>query len=244
MALWSPRRWNCDGAFSSRRLRSAPQIYPHALGRRTHFTARNGSPCCSAISPPLSEQRRRAARKCRFQRCLARHHRTRDHTCSARRAAPGLQEATNPDVLAFHEAFADIVALFQHFTIPEALRSEIAKTRGRFAAREPSGEASRSVWLRPALRRAARAIGRIEEGKWDPQPAQRRRVPETHTKRTTGERSWSPPSSMRSGRFIRCERPELIMLATGGTGVLPEGELPPALEPSGAEKRAKWLARC
>src|SRR5262249_2643565 len=31
------------------------------------------------------------------------------------------REATNPDVLAFHEAFADIVALFQHFTLPEAL---------------------------------------------------------------------------------------------------------------------------
>src|SRR6202012_3486353 len=34
------------------------------------------------------------------------------------------REPTNPDVLAFHEAFADIVALFQHFTLPEALRSE------------------------------------------------------------------------------------------------------------------------
>jgi hypothetical protein len=40
-------------------------------------------------------------------------------------------EATNPDMLAFHEAFSDIVALFQHFTHPEALRHQIAKTRGR-----------------------------------------------------------------------------------------------------------------
>ncbi|MDP9138653.1 MAG: peptidase S8, partial [Pseudomonadota bacterium] len=39
-------------------------------------------------------------------------------------------EATNPDMLAFHEAFSDIVALFQHFTHPEALRHQIAKSRG------------------------------------------------------------------------------------------------------------------
>jgi hypothetical protein len=40
------------------------------------------------------------------------------------------REATNRDVFAFHEAFADIVALFQHFTLPEALRHQIAETRG------------------------------------------------------------------------------------------------------------------
>ncbi len=39
-------------------------------------------------------------------------------------------EATNPDMLAFHEAFSDIVALFQHFTHPEALKHQIARTRG------------------------------------------------------------------------------------------------------------------
>jgi hypothetical protein len=43
------------------------------------------------------------------------------------------QEASNPDVLAFHEAFADIVALFQHFSMPAALRHQIAKTRGDLA---------------------------------------------------------------------------------------------------------------
>jgi hypothetical protein len=40
-------------------------------------------------------------------------------------------EPTNPDVFAFHEAFADIVALFQRFTYPELLRSQIARARGR-----------------------------------------------------------------------------------------------------------------
>jgi hypothetical protein len=39
-------------------------------------------------------------------------------------------EPTNADTLAFHEAFADIVALFQHFSFREALNDHILKTGG------------------------------------------------------------------------------------------------------------------
>ena len=31
---------------------------------------------------------------------------------------------------AFHEAFADVVALFQHFSYPAVLESQIRRTRG------------------------------------------------------------------------------------------------------------------
>jgi hypothetical protein len=40
-------------------------------------------------------------------------------------------EPTNPDVLAFHEAFADLAALFRHFSHKEALLDTIQKTGGR-----------------------------------------------------------------------------------------------------------------
>ena len=40
-------------------------------------------------------------------------------------------ERTNPDVPAFHEAFADLVALFQHFSYKDALLDTIKKTGGR-----------------------------------------------------------------------------------------------------------------
>lgn len=40
-------------------------------------------------------------------------------------------EATNPDVLAFHEAFADLTALFLHFSHKDALTDTICKTGGR-----------------------------------------------------------------------------------------------------------------
>jgi hypothetical protein len=45
-------------------------------------------------------------------------------------------EPTNPDVLAFHEAFADLTALFLHFSHKEALRDTIRRTGGRLYAFE------------------------------------------------------------------------------------------------------------
>jgi hypothetical protein len=39
-------------------------------------------------------------------------------------------EPSNPDVLAFHEAFADIVALFQHFAFEEVVRDTLQRTGG------------------------------------------------------------------------------------------------------------------
>lgn len=43
---------------------------------------------------------------------------------------PGFMQDTNPDVLAFHEGFADIVALFQHFSYNEALYDTMVRSGG------------------------------------------------------------------------------------------------------------------
>lgn len=47
---------------------------------------------------------------------------------------PRLLQPTGPDVLAFHEAFADIVALLQHFSYREALYETVLRTGGRIHA--------------------------------------------------------------------------------------------------------------
>src|SRR5207237_10528988 len=41
-----------------------------------------------------------------------------------------LTEPSNPDVFAFHEALADVVALFQHFTHTEVFVPQLARSRG------------------------------------------------------------------------------------------------------------------
>jgi hypothetical protein len=44
---------------------------------------------------------------------------------------PLFTEQTNPDVPAFHEAFADLAALFRHFSHKEVLRDTVERTGGR-----------------------------------------------------------------------------------------------------------------
>lgn len=61
----------------------------------------------------------------------------------------GFQTATNPDVPAFHEALADLVALFQHFTYPEVVAAAMA--RGE--------DGGGSVALDPLLATLARQFG-------------------------------------------------------------------------------------
>ncbi len=53
---------------------------------------------------------------------------------------PRFNEPVNADVLAFHEAFADIVALFQHFAYPGVLRDQIMRTRGDLASESFLGQ--------------------------------------------------------------------------------------------------------
>src|SRR5262245_10457944 len=50
-------------------------------------------------------------------------------------------EQTNPDVAAFHEAFADLVALFRHFTHREVLLDAIQRTGGRLYTPALKGDA-------------------------------------------------------------------------------------------------------
>ena len=53
------------------------------------------------------------------------------------------EDVSNPDVPAFHEAFADIVALFHHFTIEELVRFSIGQAGGKLSANELLGGLAR-----------------------------------------------------------------------------------------------------
>ena len=107
-------------------------------------------------------------------------------------------EPSNPDVLAFHEAFADLVALFQHFSLPEVLRHQIAATRGDLASQNRLGELAQQFGQAIGKRGALRsAIGerRRDDRRVAAARARSRRLPPRAASRTTAARSSSPPCS-------------------------------------------------
>lgn len=74
------------------------------------------------------------------------------------RLRPRFSVATNPDVLAWHEAFADLVALFQHFAYRDVVLEAIASTSGSIqrgaALFDLASEFGQSTGRGGALRRA------------------------------------------------------------------------------------------
>jgi len=138
-------------------------------------------------------------------------------------------EPTNPDVLALHEAFADVVALLQHFTIAEVLESEIARTRGDLEAESNLGRLAVQLGHATGRRGALRdAIGTLVNGVWtrippDPSELQRRLTPHARG---------AVLVAAVFDAFIaiyKTRTADLLRIATAGTGVLPDGAIHPDL---------------
>ena len=94
-------------------------------------------------------------------------------------------DPTNPDVLAFHEAFADIVALLQHFTMREILEDQIAHSRGDLESETMLGSLAVQFGRATGRRGAMRdAIGTFDDqGVWHrlkPDPSDYTKITEPH----------------------------------------------------------------
>jgi subtilisin family serine protease len=152
----------------------------------------------------------------------------------------GYLEPTNPDVLAFHEAFADLVAMFQHFTFPEILRHQLAASRGALRQQptllaQLAGQFGRGIGLRGALRDA---IGKVEEGRWvahQPDPREYESTAEPHA------RGSILVAAVFDAFISIYERrtADLVRLASGGTGIPQAGAVHPDLVGRLAEEAAK-----
>ena len=141
------------------------------------------------------------------------------------------REATNPDVLAFHEGFADIVALMQHFTLPDALVTEIAKTRGDIGQSDSllgklAVQFGHATGRYGALRDA---IGTEDkDGQWK----RRKPMRSDYTSATEAHDRGAVLVSAVFDAFAaiyEMRASELVRLATSGTGVLAQGNLPTEL---------------
>lgn len=143
---------------------------------------------------------------------------------------PQFTDASNVDVLAFHEAFSDIVALFQHFTLRGLLAHQIAKTRGDLATEnllaELAQQFGRAIGGYGALRDAIG--GTDEKGKW--------RRAEPTGRELEGETEPHNRGAVLVGALFDAfvsiynrRTKDLIRLASGGSGILSEGALHPDL---------------
>jgi hypothetical protein len=151
-------------------------------------------------------------------------------------------EPTHPDVLSFHEAIADIVALFQHFSFPEVVKHQIARKRGDLASQSLLGELAqefgRATGLRGALRSALGGYIDKDKHEWqpaDPDPTDYENVFEPHAR-----------GAILVGAVFdaflsiyRARVADLFRLATGGSGVLPAGAIHPDLVQRLSDEAAK-----
>lgn len=145
---------------------------------------------------------------------------------------PRFVENTNPDVAAFHEGFADIVALLQRFTIPSLVEHQIAQTRGSLEEFSFLGELATQFGnalqgSRGALRGA---IGKfnIETNKWErlkPNPEDYKTIFEPHERGAI-------LVAVIFDAFIRLynnNTVDLLRIASNGTGILQPGAIHPDL---------------
>lgn len=140
-------------------------------------------------------------------------------------------EPSHPDVLAFHEAFADIVALFQHFSFTDVLRHQIARTRGDLSVQNLLGELAQQFGQAIGSYGALRsAIGQVNptSGQWEPlvpDPNQYQTVMEPHARGAI-----LVAAIFDSFLSIYRDRvADLLRIASGGTGVLSPGAIHPDL---------------
>jgi hypothetical protein len=157
--------------------------------------------------------------------------------------ARGLVEPTNPDMLAFHEAFADVIALFQHFALPGILEHQIGRVRGDLRDRNLLGELAQQFGLGYGLHGALRSyIGRFDaQGHWErskPSPTDYVRAIEQH------ERGAVLVAAIFDAFLSIYERriADLKRIASEGTGILRAGDLHPDLVRRFADEARKAAA--
>jgi hypothetical protein len=150
-------------------------------------------------------------------------------------------EPSNEDLWAFHEAFADIVALFQHFTYPQVLRQQIARTRGDLEKQNFLGQLAyqfgQAIGSYGALRSALGSFD-PQTNQWVPEKPDPRKILETTEPHDRG-------AILVAALFeafltiYKWRIADLIRLATAGTGVLPQGDIHPDLVERLAQEASK-----
>ncbi len=141
------------------------------------------------------------------------------------RLRPSFKEPTNVDVAAFHEGFSDIIAIFQHFTFPSILREHIQETRGNLTSPNNLINLASEFGYATGQGKALRSAIDTKNGTNVPDPTLYKKVTEPH------ERGSILVAAVFEAFFntYQTKIKDLVRIATGGTGRLPDGDLHPDL---------------
>ncbi|MCP3414242.1 S8 family serine peptidase [Bradyrhizobium brasilense] len=230
-ALWAPRYFrDHNGNFVDSVYVQRLRIYPHAIRERNAYYSSQRMALLFGYFGANSSYAGNALPGSQIF-CAVSHDIIAHETTHALLDGlhPRFQEATNPDVLAFHEAFADIVALFLHFSMPESLLQQVKHTRGDLFQESLLGQLAvqfgESSGMHGALRSAIG--GKDEKGEWQQAPVTRL---DYENAKNDGD-----PHALGSilvsavfAAFITIYKgrsADLMRLATNGTGILPAGEI-------------------
>ena len=220
VVLWAPKPPNRGDSRAGRKSAEHVQrlrVYPHALREANAYY----SPSKKALlfgyfpSPEGAEGSQLTVFTCLSHDIVA-HEVTHAILDGIHRR---FNEPSNVDMLAFHEAFADLVALLEHFSLPEVLRHQIAVTRGDLASQNELAGLARQVGQATGKRGALRsAIGK-------PDPTAYQHVNEPH------DRGAILVGAVFDAflTIYKARVADLLRIATQGTGVLPAGQLHPDL---------------
>ena len=135
---------------------------------------------------------------------------------------------THPDTRAFHEAFADIVALLQHFSFPEVLKHQIRETGGDLHKQNLLGQLAQQFGQATGSYGSLRdAIGATDDdGNWKPHEPD----PTDYATVMSFHKRGSILVAAIFDAFLNIYKKRIqrtLRIATGGTGILPDGELHP-----------------
>ena len=136
------------------------------------------------------------------------------------RLRPGFNEATNPDMLAFHEAIADLVAIFQHFRIERVLIDAINNRKADLTSAEAISGLARQFGFASAQKQSLRTA--LDD---QPDPTRLARTFEPHERGVILVQAVF--SAYRTTYLARVQ--DLLRLASGGSGILQEGRPHPDL---------------
>ncbi|MDB5296196.1 MAG: hypothetical protein JWO31_2179 [Phycisphaerales bacterium] len=233
--LWSPRFVRgADREIKERRYVPRLRVYPHALREANAYYSPDKKALLFGYFPASMTSPGRNLPGGLVFSCLS-------HDVVAHEATHAILDGlhrryiddSNPDALAFHEAFADVVALFQHFGFPEAVRHQVARTRGDLGRQNLLGELAQQFGQAIGMHGSLRSA--ITDA---PDPLAYEAAREPHARGAILVAALFDAFLA----IYRSRTADLLRIYTGGTGVLPAGDLHPDLVNRLANEASKAAA--